>query len=583
MSDAQPPERRAGSEAIPGLPTERFKRRTLVILVCVALAIGLVVVFGIPEFRKRLKARQLGELVAEAEAQFTNGDNDLAARTLARAYALNPQNPRTLRLMAKSLEQMAGGTPAAAYFWRQLIETKGATTEDTAAYASLLLRAGFRDDAQKFLDSVPQDERDTRPVLELRAAFLTADGQSELAEKMLHAAYRGDRGNPESQRKLAVLELSSPFPEVQENAVGVLLQIARSGGPEALNAMRALASQARLSAPQAAALREIIEKTAGASDERRLEIVSGILRALPTEREKIIAAEAERQQGRPFEKITAFAKWLASNNEHARLLSVLPPEQAIRDGGLFLSYVAAMEHMGRWKALRELIRKNPSIPIPPAVTALILARCAHFLKEPSDLVRSHLQDGLQRAAVVKDRATMMTIGNTADEFGQPDIALEAFTLLASQPQLRLSMLERMIQIRQRQRDLPAMIDLIDLCLKEQPNNPGYVEAWCYLKLLEGSEMEKAADTINRLVEADPGRVPTAALVQAFAAYRIGDLESAGRDANSVVASKLPPGQRAVLAGILQACGRDAAALRIAEKVPDSIVLPEENRFLKTAL
>ena len=34
---------------------------------------------------------------------------------------------------------------------------------------------------------------------------------------------------------------------------------------------------------------------------------------------------------------------------------------------------------------------------------------------------------------------------------------------------------------------------------------------------------------------------------------------------------------------MQACGRDAAALRIAEKVPDSIVLPEENRFLKTAL
>jgi hypothetical protein len=582
MSEAQPPTRRAGSEAIPGLPTERFKARTVLILIGAALLVGLMVVYGIPEIRKRLQMREVSRLVAEATAQFANNDAAGATKVLAEAYRIDPLNPPTLRLMAKSLEQMPGGGTAAAYFWRQLIEARQATTEDVAAYAAILLRTGYREEAQRIFDALPVAQKNTRPVLELKAAFLTADGQANLAEQVLREAYLRDSANPESQFKLAALDINSPFLEVQENAAASLLRIARSGGPLGINAMRVLTSQARLSGAQASDLRKLLEQFPGTSDERRLAIVSGLLRALPSERESIIAAEAARQQGRPFEKTAAFIKWLAVNNEHERLLSLLPDGQAVRDADLFVSYVAAMEHTGRWKELREVIRKSPSLPVPPSIKAHILARCAHALKEPSEIVRGQLEDGLKRAMVARDYPTMMSIGNSADEFGQPDVAIEAFTLLAAQPQFKMPMLERMLQIRLRQRDLSAMIDIMERCLKEQPTNPGYIEFWCYLKLLEGAEMEKAADIIRRHIEANPVRRPTASLIQAFADYRFGDLESAERDADAVAPGKLSAGQRAVLAGILQACGREADALKVAEKVPESIVLTEESRLLKTA-
>jgi hypothetical protein len=409
------------------------------------------------------------------------------------------------------------------------------------------------------------------------------DGQTEAADKLLRAAYLADGRNPESQLKLAVLDLNSPFPEVKEHAAEMLWRIAQSGGPETVNAMRVLANQAQLTVPRAIAMRKLLEKLPETSDERRLSIVSGILRALPSERESIIGAEAARQHGRPFEETATFIRWLATNNEHERLLALLPANQAIRSADLFLPYVAAMEHTRRWKELRDLIRKTPSIPIPPANSALILARCAYSLKESSEIVRGHLLDGLKRAWVTRDRPTTTSIGNAADEFGQPEIAIEAFSLLASQPQFKLPMLDRLLQIHQRQHDLAGMIDVINRCLKEQQSNPAYVESWCYLKLLEGSEMEKAAHTIHHHIEDNPERRPTASLIEAFAAYRFGDLESAGREAKSVVASKLPPGQRAVLAGILQACGREADAFQLAEKIPESIVLAEESRFLNTAL
>jgi hypothetical protein len=128
-----------------------------------------------------------------------------------------------------------------------------------------------------------------------------------------------------------------------------------------------------------------------------------------------------------------------------------------------------------------------------------------------------------------------------------------------------------------------MIDTINRCLKEQPDNSGYLEAWCYLKLLDGSEMEKASDTIEHHLASHPDRLAFVSFIQAFAAYRYGDLKLAEQKALQVPANKLPPGQRAVLAGILQACGKEAEAFRIAEKVPENIVLTEERRLLMTAL
>lgn len=583
MSETQAPTRQPGSAAIPGPSAQRFTRRTVAIIVGAALATGLILVFGIPATHKFLEERWILELTAEASAHLENGEPESASKALSKAYQINPRDPETLRLIAKTVEQTPGGQPQASYCLRQLIEMHEATTEDTVAYGTLLLRSGSRDEAKKLLDSLPEAEKNSRPALELKASFLRVDGRTEEADKLLRAAYIADSGNPQSRVKLAILDFNSPFPEVKEQAAETLWRIAQSGGRESINAMRVLANQSKLTVPRAIEMHKLLEKLPGISDERRLSIVSGILRVLPLERENIIGAEAARQHGRPFEETATFIRWLATNNEHERLLTFLPASQAIRSAELFLPYVKAMESTRRWKELRELIRKNPSIPIPPADSALILARCAHSLQESSGNVRSHLADALKRAWIARDRTTMTSVGNAADEFGQPEIAIEAFSLLASQPQFKLPMLDRLLQIHQRQLNLAGMIDVASRCLKEQQSNPAYVESWCYLKLLEGSEMEKAADMIRRHVQDNPERRPTASLVQAFAAYRFGDLQSAGREAKSVVASKLPPGQRAVLAGILGACGREADAYQLAEKVPDSILLKEEARLLKPAL
>ena len=45
----------------------------------------------------------------------------------------------------------------------------------------------------------------------------------------------------------------------------------------------------------------------------------------------------------------------------------------------------------------------------------------------------------------------------------------------------------------------------------------------------------------------------------------------------------PPGARAVFAGLLAISGNASNAYQVAEKVPASLLLPEERRFLARAL
>ncbi|HEY2572789.1 MAG TPA: hypothetical protein VGH65_01930, partial [Verrucomicrobiaceae bacterium] len=287
MSDAtpSPPEAGDASSPSPERSNEVFKSRvTLLSVVGAALAIGAFVVYGVPRIREHIKNRDVSEKVAKASKHMANEEWISAVRLLSQARMLDPYNPTPLRLMARCLEQIPGGSEYAAHLWQQLIAARLADTRDRAACAILLLRGGSRDEAKAILESIPEEEQSQRPALELKAAFARMDGQVNLAEQLLRAAYAADGNNPDAKLKLALLDLGSPFLEVQETATKKLWEIAQSGAPESVGAMRALAEQTKLTVPQATSLRQLITTIPDTSDERRLPVISGVLRALPAER-----------------------------------------------------------------------------------------------------------------------------------------------------------------------------------------------------------------------------------------------------------------------------------------------------------
>ena len=113
----------------------------------------------------------------------------------------------------------------------------------------------------------------------------------------------------------------------------------------------------------------------------------------------------------------------------------------------------------------------------------------------------------------------------------------------------------------------------------------------YLRLALGSGFEQVCETVlSTRADApedmnDPAAASYAAVLRALAAYRIGDHARIKSELNGVkITEPLPPGMRAVMAGLMKITNGDQAlAFKLAEGVPQSILLNEELSFLKMAL
>jgi hypothetical protein len=68
----------------------------------------------------------------------------------------------------------------------------------------------------------------------------------------------------------------------------------------------------------------------------------------------------------------------------------------------------------------------------------------------------------------------------------------------------------------------------------------------------------------------------------MAAYRLRQPLALPAALKSAETSSWPVGQRAVLAALIAASGDQAAAFRLAERIPASLLLPEEARLLALA-
>lgn len=80
------------------------------------------------------------------------------------------------------------------------------------------------------------------------------------------------------------------------------------------------------------------------------------------------------------------------------------------------------------------------------------------------------------------------------------------------------------------------------------------------------------------------RLVAIAFLRALAAYRQGRVDEIGAALAQVkTVDTFPPGARAVFAGLLAVSGNAASAYQVAEKVPSTLLLPEERRFLALAL
>jgi tetratricopeptide (TPR) repeat protein len=528
--------------------------------------------------------QKFAELTAQAEDYYEKQNLDEAARILKDVLEARPQDEQALRLWARILNNSPHNTEDAVALWRKLCARPSATAEDWVALGTALLDIGRFEEAQEIWDRLPPEEHQHRSGLELEAGLVRYTGGVKEADQILRRAYEADPENPDSRLKLAALDIPSPFPEISNAALHTVWDIARGGDePVAVSAMETLSALPTLTAPQASELLARLDQMNDVSGAPRYAVLGGCLKALPHQRGQILDDEVARHRNRPSEESAEFFRWLLRIGESRRVMTALDEDTATHSRRLFPIYAEALNASGHWQKLQALLSPRQSPSIHPAAAAVMLAYCSRKLGEPDTTTLDHLKEALHHARNSSSLGELYITGTSAEELGFNDLALEAFAQLAAHRSFRLTALDHILQIRHSEGNLPEIIGNLQILLDGAPGLEPYLGQLCYHKILAGLEMEKMTAVAQHALDAGRQSSPTLHLALALSAFRAHDLHAAQQEAAAISPNDLPAGQRAVLAGILEACGKRGEAFQLAEKISPQLLLTEETRFLNGAL
>lgn len=574
------------SISTPAAPAPKHRKRLFWSLMLLVLLPAFLVgsLYGGRKVWRMWDDRKVGELNAQAESFYAKRDIEATMRVLRSIMIEHPLNERGLRLWARMLDGAPHNAEDAVAIWRKVCSLPQATPADHAALGLALLHTGRYKEAHGIWEALPASERQHLGGLKLESSLLRFEGDVRAADAVLRKAYEAAPGDPESRLKLAVLDLDSSFPDIHAVASQRIWEMVRQGhGAEAVNAMEALAGVSDLTSPQAAELLERLARMPDVTGAPRYAILTGCLRALPSQRAQILDRETAGHSGRLDESSADFLRWLLQNRESARILNVLDRNVALNSPHLFPIYAEALNSTGHWKELRTLLTTSPAPPLSPGTAAVMLSYCSYKLGEAPEHAYNHLKEALHHARSRNAFPELFITGTSAEEMGFTDLALEAFNEVSEHRAYRITALDHVLNIRRQQRNLSEIIETLEALLADSPGLAPYLDLYCYHKILAGEDMEKTAALAQHAVASGRQSSPTLHLALALASYRQHDFKAALDEAKTLRAIDLPSGQRAVLAGILEACGDAAEAYQLAEKISPRLLLVEESRFLKGAL
>ena len=560
-----------------------FSRRVLLWLsVFLAVLCGTALVFGRQLYRS-WKHQGARTLALQAMDEMERGDLEKPIQLLNEAYQINPSEPVVLRSIATLLPGIEGGTTGALPFWRSLVASGKATTDDKASYAEALLKNGDHEEAARVFASLTPAERLSRRGRETQALFLHAEGNVAAARLVLREAVALEPGSPESQFKLAALDQSSIFPETRRSALETLWRLARGRGLTARRAVELLASDAGLTLPHVRELLGIVEEHHGSFPRLRCLVLTALLQRAPMDRDLWLDRELARLEQADTTTQIEVLRWMAAEGGHERVLAHLPLEKAVSASSWFAVRAEALVHAQRWQELRQMLRLGSSLPLQPVELVLLQARCAAGLGEPAESVAGYLREACRTALNARHERLLERAIDVAGTLGHDQVVSDTCLEAAQLPQMRVFALERLLQAQAENRDAFAMIATLEALRSIPRPDTRMDERSIYLRMLVGCGMEVAAREIQPLVEAGNLGPSQGSFLKALSAYRQADSDALHRLVKEVDPEDLSPGQRAVYAGMLHACGETARAYAIAEKIARPLLLDEEARLLARAL
>jgi tetratricopeptide (TPR) repeat protein len=577
-------------QQIPDMPPPQERVGRFSITIGAAFVLLLVVWFAWNPVATAVKAAYGRRCAREARAALGAKEWSRAVEQTIAARRWAPEDVEVIRVVIEFLKVSGSDPGALVQQLRKLAEKQPLTEEEQMLLGRTLAATGKTDEARVVYDKLPLSTSTNKPALELLSNILRQEGHVEEAKVLAARATRKEPETPEARMKIALEDKKSGFVEIRRRAHDELLALAQLETEIAMEAVTHLIIDPLLTATEAHQLLTLVDSHAHKKLPVRLGVVSALMRLQPGQRDTLLDEEIKRFKSGDDGALEHLARWLALEKQHSRLLKLVPLTLAEKSRELYPIMAQALAEEGRWQELKEMLGTGRP-PVSSARVAIWQAEASSHL-EPDLKEAAHLLMGsIQASEKEGNLPNLFAVASVAEKIHLPEIALAACQAAGSKGgAAALPMLQKTHTLALEQKNSVVLLQTARQLHELRPASSAYADRLAYLRLILGEEIEtvdlsllKESNDMQAMFTVTLERVPPS-LLRALAAYRMGDRAGIQQHLAGVGdTSKLPPGQRAVVAGLLSLTGKAERAYQIAEKIPAVVLLDEERAFLQKAL
>jgi hypothetical protein len=567
------------------------RHRGALLLAGAGIAVLLAVLFARPLYRQ-WRAAEVRSTLAQAREALELHDYETTLRLTQEALTRQPNDPAALETLADALIGLEGHPDEIVAVLKAARDAGNTKPELELKLAKTHLRRGDLIEAQFALSRVPEASRDTWEAVEVESELLQAQGRQPAAAEKQRQALETTPEAPGAAFRLAALDLADPLFVRQKAGRERIWLEARQNGPQALLAVRLLASDARLTIPEAHELLTLSENLAPRGSELRFSAMQAVLRVDKDKSVSFIAAQARAATDWGLEDQVRFLQFLARQQQSQVLLEYLDAYRSRFTSRRHAGEVTGLElealgQQRQWTDVRKLL-DSPRGRLVDTISANLWRACALAAEDSADAqIPLCLLEAFEATQRGRRAMPAMRIADTAARLNQPAFAVDCYETLITAAQLpaeRITLLEKACAALAQTSDTAAQLRLARQLSDLTPGHEDNAYRAHYLALLT-PEASIEAITLRLQAENDltPAQTARRRLLWAMLAHRRGQPALIAKELQGIeTTTTWTAGERAVLSGLLATASETARAFALAEKVPASLLLPEEAALLKLA-
>jgi tetratricopeptide (TPR) repeat protein len=559
----RPHEDDLSGEEMRQLRRSRIVRRAWTIGLPVLVVIIAAVVLGLP----RLKEWRARDFAARADQLLTEGKIQEAYNNASSAMQVRPDLPESQRSLANVL--LAAGQSEAVGVLQQLVNSGLGTAQDRLQLAEAGLRFGDLTMAEREAFQILQEGDNTPEALFVVARVRLAQQRANDAMQALQECLEAG-GGPAPAVLLARLRFAQNTPESVTAGVALLRPLATQQDQVGLGALMALLSSPAMSSTEAAGWIEAVRAHPLASYEQKLAAATAEIQINPRSNAAVVQRVIAEYREGPVEQRMQLARWLNQKQEYQRVLELLPAEEAATRADMFLIRLDALAGQGDWKAVTALLSRA-NLPLQAPIALLYRGRAARETGAPEESA------SLYRRAVIEAAPTpevMWYVINYLQRVGEDVVLEQELNRLTENPATARQAFQALVPLVQKRQDAEELYQLYNRMIKALPAERIVQNDLRYFGALTGRPPDPAG--ARELAALEP-RMLAYRITAALTLLKSGQPDAALKvfDGVTLDPAQIQPYQRAVLAAVLGANGREAEARQLARNVPGDVVTAEE--------